>query len=313
MAMKWGLVPVWSKSATPHPCPVNARAETIHEKNTFRRLVDTRRCVIVADGYFEWKRHGPSQGPYFFSPGASSHDNTPVKTEENVSGAVTGVTIKKELKNDEPASFPPGHPLLRMAGLWDTWTNQETGETLYSYTVLTVFASQLTSTIHDRMPALLWNEADVDLWLNPANPYSKVKHLLEPSENLTIWPVSEIVGNVKNDTPECIKPIDRKKEEKKLITSFFKPKPKTEPKTDVSSNSSISSETTLPASWATEDLSHSFIDENGQPITVKTELMDEQLEKMLEEVEKEVPRSQNAKRAGEPLSDEEPVHKRTKK
>lgn len=298
-AMKWGLVPVWSKSSTPHPCPVNARAETIHEKNTFRRLVDTRRCVILADGYFEWKRSGAGQGPYFFTPGTQTTSKTEIKSETCQDSTIN---VKSEKVESVSGSFADSHPMLRMAGLYDIWHNPETGEKLYSYTVLTVFASKLTSTIHDRMPALLWSEEDVDLWLNPANPYSKVKHLLVPSETLVIWPVSEIVGNVKNDTPTCIKPIDRKKEEKKLITSFFKPqtKVKSEPE------SASSSQTTLPTSWATEDLNESLIDEFGNPV-VKSETQNS-----IDAAKDDIPpRTKNAKRSA--AQSEEPTPKRPKR
>lgn len=280
-AMKWGLVPVWAKSSTPTPCPVNARAETIHEKNTFRRLVDSRRCVVLADGYFEWKREGVSQGPYFFTPHSKTFSSGDIKQE-------TGVKVGMKQENSDLNSLEKGtrfsgsdHPMLRMAGLYDVWHNPETGEKLFSYTVLTVFASKLTSTIHDRMPALLWTEEAVDAWLNPSLPYPAVKYLLEPSETLTIWPVSSVVGNVKNDTPACIQPISRETTEKKLITSFFKPKSsapaakvevkKEDPSPSASSSAPTSSHssqesTALPSSWATEDLNESLIDESGNPI-----------------------------------------------
>lgn len=284
--MKWGLVPVWAKSSTPHPCPVNARAETIHEKNTFRRLVEGRRCVILADGYFEWKREGHSQGPYFFTPHPSTFSPSDIKVENGVKSELKSEIVESNRPEHGTPFSGSDHPLLRMAGLYDIWHNPETGELLYSYTVLTVFASKLTSTIHDRMPAILWTEEAVDAWINPDNSYNKVKHLLEPSETLTIWPVSEIVGNVKNDVPACIQPIPREKTEKKLITSFFKPQAKSTASTtkakieikkeelDEPSSSFINSSTavsasnsTLPPSWATEDLNESMIDENGNPIT----------------------------------------------
>lgn len=314
-AMKWGLVPVWSKSATPHPCPVNARTETIHEKNTFRRLIDNRRCVILANGYFEWKRTGPSQGPYFFTPHSSTFsqcEKSEIKSEKATQSAQGA--IKSEAENKTLFSGSD-HPMLRMAGLYDIWHNPETGEKVYSYTVLTVFASNLTGTIHDRMPALLWNEEDVDAWINPSNPYQKVKHLLEPSETLTIWPVSEIVGNVRNDVPACIEPISREKTEKKLITSFFKPQTKKEniiqavkrEQNDADSHSSSSSlQSTLPNSWATEDLNDSMIDETGNPIIKHDDSQiarnfstDQKIAVKLEMVEDgvETPRNANAKRS----------------
>jgi len=305
-AMKWGLVPVWSKSSTPHPCPVNARAETIHEKNTFRRLVDTRRCVVLADGYFEWKRSGVAQGPYFFTSGLISPSSITTKTEN-----ASEVDVKTEEKHEGETKlsrtpFPSEHPMLRMAGLYDVWHNQETGEVLYSYTVLTVFASKLTSTIHDRMPALLWCEEDVDLWLNPKIPFQKVKYLLEPSETLTIWPVSEIVGNVKNDTPACIKPIDRSKEEKKLITSFFKPKPKQET-TSNAAQSASPSQTSLPDFWAHEDLNESYVNDFGN-------LLEEVKVKKEGDDENELERKRNAKRSAATLPpDSGPVSKKPKR
>lgn len=323
-AMKWGLVPVWAKSATPTPCPVNARAETIHEKNTFRRLVDSRRCVVLADGYFEWKREGVSQGPYFFTPHSSTFSSTETDHQN-------GVKVEMKHENGDLNSLEKGtrfsgsdHPMLRMAGLYDVWHNPETGEKLYSYTVLTVFASKLTSTIHDRMPALLWTEEAVDSWLNPSIPYSAVKYLLEPSETLTIWPVSSVVGNVKNDTPACIQPISRETTEKKLITSFFKPKAsssavkvevkKEDPSSSASSSSasahSSQESTALPSSWATEDLNESLIDESGNPITsaplaVKLEP---------EEGRKQSPVKRTSVNRTEPVDadEEEPKEKRVK-
>lgn len=293
-AMKWGLVPVWSKSATPHPCPVNARAETIHEKNTFRRLVDTRRCVILADGYFEWKREGVSQGPYFFTPHSSTFSSVDFKGEDPVKVEVKPENADLNLLENGTRFAGSGHPMLRMAGLYDIWHNPETGEKTYSYTVLTVFASKLTSTIHDRMPAILWTEEAVDAWINPALPYPKVKYLLEPSETLTIWPVSEVVGNVKNDIPACIQPISREITQKKLITNFFKPqakasavkvKPEIKQEDASSSSSATLTDTTqaltgLPESWATEDLNESLIDEAGNiiqsspPLAIKADLGD---------------------------------------
>jgi putative SOS response-associated peptidase YedK len=266
--MKWGLVPVWAKSSTPHPCPVNARAETIHEKNTFKRLVDSRRCVVLAEGYFEWKRSGTGQGPYFFTPRPKSSektsddkDNVVIKSEFQVK-AENGEVSSPAHESSQHTPFPTEHPMLRMAGLYDVWEDPQSREKLYSYTVLTVFASKFTETIHDRMPALLHSEEDVDLWLNPANSYSKVKHLLNPSEELQVWPVSFIVGNVRNDSPDCIKPVDDKKAEKKLITSFFKPAAKSTPSLSASSSNASSMSTdfnsTIPNSWPTDGLNDSF-------------------------------------------------------
>jgi putative SOS response-associated peptidase YedK len=127
--MKWGLVPSWAKDTRIGTQMINARAETVAEKPSFRSAFTRRRCVVPASGFLEWKTEGKAKIPHVVRP---------------VDGGV-----------------------LALAGLWETWKS-EAGETLRSFTVITRDPTALVGRIHDRMPALLDREL-VDAWLNPAN------------------------------------------------------------------------------------------------------------------------------------------------
>jgi putative SOS response-associated peptidase YedK len=223
VSMKWGLVPSYSKSekATGH-LMINARSESIADKPMFSRLAKNRRCVIVADGYFEWdKTTNPKQKqPYFFRFPKS------YKKFE---------TFQDEKKNKELIKME--HAPILFAGLYDMWKNKETNEVVFTCTILTVAADKKIEWIHDRMPAIL-DYDQIDEWISTSTSMEHALSLIKPySDPLEVYPVSSVVGNVRNDVPECIQPIDLEKgtpiKSKSPVKSgaldkFFKKEPKAE-------------------------------------------------------------------------------------
>jgi putative SOS response-associated peptidase YedK len=169
---RWGLVPAWAKDGKKLPLMNNARAEGIGEKRMFSKLLEKRRCLVVVDGFYEWKREG------------------------------TGKAAKKTAfyfrrKDGKPLTF---------AGLWD---QQDGGEhTLRSCTITTCGANQTMAPIHDRMPVILAPEA-FDLWLSPDRlPIELLTPLLVPAPDdvLEVVQVGSLVNSVKNNSPELIVP-----------------------------------------------------------------------------------------------------------
>lgn len=167
---RWGLVPHWAKDIAIGNRLINARSETAHEKPAFRKSIRSRRCIIPANGFFEWAKKSKSKMPYYFS-----------------------------MKDDTP---------MAMAGIWDSWETPE-GINLESFSILTTGANSLLAPIHDRMPVVC-NPADFDLWLDRSmNIPEKLIPILQPypSELLQSWPVLTTVNNPRNDTKECILPV----------------------------------------------------------------------------------------------------------
>lgn len=167
---QWGLIPSWAKNPAIGTKMINARVETLNEKPAFKNLLRRKRCLIPADGFYEWKRSGTFNQPYRIT-----------------------------LKNNRLFSF---------AGLWDTWSSP-TGEVINSCTVITTTSNELIETIHTRMPAILTPEQE-KLWLDPKITDSQfLKSLLRPypSDLMTAYEVSKIVNSPKYDQPECIEPF----------------------------------------------------------------------------------------------------------
>jgi len=168
--MTWGLIPHWAKDEKIASKLINARAETLLQKLSFAGLVEKNRCIVITDGYYEWKKEGESSIPFY------------IKSKDD--------------------SFLP------MAGLYDLWKKPE-GNIVYTYTVITVDSNPQIGEIHHRMPAILKIE-DIEPWINCLKyPFSRVKHLLKPYEHeLEVYPVSKIVNYSRNNSPLCIKRID---------------------------------------------------------------------------------------------------------
>jgi putative SOS response-associated peptidase YedK len=170
--LRWGLLPKWSKDASNAAKMINARSETIAEKPAYREAFRTRRCLVPADGFYEWQVRGKTKQPY-------------------------RVTLA------DGAAFA-------FAGLWESWADpQDNGATVETFTVATVIASESISHIHDRMPVIL-APGDHETWLN-GDPV-EVKALLKasPVERLRSFEVSPKVGNVRNDDPSLLEPYQER-------------------------------------------------------------------------------------------------------
>lgn len=164
--LRWGLIPSWAKDPQMGARLINARAETVTEKPSFRSAFRHRRCLVIADGFYEWQRQERKKQPFYF-----------------------------RLQNGQPFAF---------AGLWERWRSPD-GEEIQSCTILTTEANEILRPIHDRMPVIL-DSKDYDLWLDPAVQNTEPLQLLRPypSEAMTSYAVSTKVNNPANNTPECI-------------------------------------------------------------------------------------------------------------
>lgn len=169
--LRWGLVPLWAKDPSSGPKAINARAETIASNNLFRDAFERgRRCLVPADGFYEWQKHGGKTQPY--------------------------------------AIVPAGDEVFAFAGLWERWKNPQDGNILRSFTIVTGKPNELCQPIHDRMPVILPKEA-WPLWLGEteASPAALLALLRPyPAELMRAYPVGPKVGNVKNDDPALLEP-----------------------------------------------------------------------------------------------------------
>ncbi|HVU65532.1 MAG TPA: SOS response-associated peptidase [Ktedonobacteraceae bacterium] len=161
--LRWGLIPAWAKDESIGSRMINARAETLAEKPSFRNLLRSRRCLVVADGFYEWQGEGKNKTPMYIT-----------------------------LQDGQPFAF---------AGLWDRWKDPD-GQEIHSCTIITTEPNELMAPIHNRMPAILRPKAYED-WLNPQLRDDNVlTHLLKPypSELMTARAVSKLVNNPRNDS-----------------------------------------------------------------------------------------------------------------
>ena len=169
--MRWGLVPYWAKDPSIGFKTINAMAETAAEKPAFREAMKRRRCLIPADGFYEWKKLG------------------------------------KKDKQPYDISLTDGG-IFAFAGLWEHWRDPKGGG-LDSFTILTTNANSLVAEVHDRMPAIIKPE-DYDLWLDPGMREPEgVADLLQPLDARLMkkYPVSTRVGNADNDDPSVMEEV----------------------------------------------------------------------------------------------------------
>lgn len=167
--MKWGLIPHWAKAPRHDFTMINARAETVDAKPAFRTPFHFRRCLVVADGFYEWRRDGKVKEPYHVA-----------LTEGGV---------------------------MPFAGVWDQWKGEE-GESVESFAIITCPANSLVSQLHERMPVIIGKD-EYDAWLDPGTPLDEVKSLLRPfpAEGMTLWRVGSLVNSPKNDSQECLRNV----------------------------------------------------------------------------------------------------------
>lgn len=173
--LRWGLVPSWAKDPAVGSRMINARSETVAEKPAFRAAFRRRRCVVPADGFFEWKQ---------------------------IEGGGKGKPVKAPHWIHRPEAEP-----FVMAGLWEKW-NPPDGAALYTFTILTTEAIPEIREIHARMPVIL-PEAAVDLWLDPQADPTALPDLLQPYPGgLEFHRVSTTVNSPQNDLSDCIERVD---------------------------------------------------------------------------------------------------------
>jgi putative SOS response-associated peptidase YedK len=169
--MRWGLVPSWAKDPAIGYKTINARAETVATTPSFREPFKSQRCLIPADGFYEWRRNGKTKQPYCF-----------------------------EVNDGE---------LFAFAGLWDRWRDPQ-GDVVESCTILTTTPNSLLADIHDRMPVIV-SPDHYDLWLDPAfRNTTAVSEMLKPFDATLMrrYPVSPRVNQVQNDDADCATPIE---------------------------------------------------------------------------------------------------------
>lgn len=166
--LRWGLIPAWAKDPSIGARMINARAETVAEKPAFRTAFRRRRCLVLADGFYEWQQVGRKKQPFYF-----------------------------HLQERKPFAF---------AGLWEQWEDKSTGEAIASCTLLTTEPNALLQTVHDRMPVILEPE-NYDVWLDPSvQAPEQLQPLLDPyaAEAMIGYAVSPEVNRPSNDSPACI-------------------------------------------------------------------------------------------------------------
>ncbi|YAF98200.1 MAG: SOS response-associated peptidase [Nodularia sp. CChRGM 3473] len=168
--LRWGLIPSWAKDPSMGAKLINARAETVAEKPAFRSAFKHRRCLVLADGFYEWQRQNGKKQPFYF-----------------------------RLSDEQPFGF---------AGLWERWRTED--EEITSCTILTTAANELLQPIHDRMPVILApQDYDLWLNPQIQTP-EPLQQLLcpYPAQAMTAYPVSTWVNKPQHDSPECILPLE---------------------------------------------------------------------------------------------------------
>ncbi|HKH76481.1 MAG TPA: SOS response-associated peptidase [Rubrobacteraceae bacterium] len=166
--LRWGLIPPWADDPGIGSRMINARSETAPGKPSFRRAFRERRCLIPADGFYEWQRTNGAKQPYYI-----------------------------HMEDGRPFAF---------AGLWESWSKGGEGE-IRTCTILTTGANALVGEVHDRMPVILAHDA-YDVWLDPASERDELTGLLAPypEDEMDAYPVSRFVNSPSNNDPRCIEP-----------------------------------------------------------------------------------------------------------
>ena len=164
--LRWGLVPFWAKDPSIGNRMINARAETVAEKPSYRNAYRHRRCIVLADGFYEWLRRGDTKTPYFIS-------------------------------------LASGGPFA-LAGLWENWTDKETGESLQTTTLITTDANDFMAQLHHRMPVVLEACTATD-WLAGSNELLDDVGAITPP--LQAWPVDRRVNNARNEGEDLVSAV----------------------------------------------------------------------------------------------------------
>lgn len=171
---RWGLIPGWAKDSKAGNRLINARAETIAQKPMFRSQFKKQRCLVLADGFYEWDKKGAKKVPY-----------------------------RVTLKDEEPFAF---------AGIYDTWQDAA-GKEIRSFSIITTASNDLIGRIRDRMPVIL-SKRDERAWINPDKAPDDLRKLLRPfpEKEMKMWEISVLVNKPSNDVPAVIEPLEDKRE-----------------------------------------------------------------------------------------------------
>ena len=165
--LRWGLVPAWSRDPSGGPRPINARAETLAEKPSFRLLLGRRRCLVLADGFYEWRATPAGKVPY-----------------------------RILLRDEQPFAF---------AGLWDEWVDRATGELHPTFTIITTEPNSLMAGIHNRMPVILPNRAAERGWLADGRRLADHQQQLQPLDAaMRAYVISKRVNSPANNDAEVL-------------------------------------------------------------------------------------------------------------
>ena len=180
--MNWGFLPRWAES-TKHPM-INARAETVTTKPSFKHAFKSRRCLVLADGFYEWQKTPQGKQPMRF--------------------------VRKDR---EPFS---------MAGIWETWEDTTSGDEWASFAILTTEANKVTSQVHHRMPVILSSEQE-KVWLDTQSPLESCLNLCRPypDEYLSVYPVSRKLNSAQFDDPTLIEEVVLGKEDEDPQMNLF--------------------------------------------------------------------------------------------
>lgn len=167
----WGLIPEWAKDKSIAFKLVNARSETLEQKPSFRKSFERHRCLIPANGFYEWKKEGSKKQPFYI--------------------------------------FVPERPLFAFAGLYARWFNPETSQYVWSFTIITTEANKKLKSLHNRMPVILY-ERDYEEWLDPEQTNTHdLKRLLFglSDEEIDLYEVSDAVNSTRNNNETLILPL----------------------------------------------------------------------------------------------------------
>jgi len=166
--LRWGLIPPWADDPQIGSRMINARSETAPEKPSFRRAFRERRCLIPADGFYEWQRTNGAKQPFYI-----------------------------HMEDGRPFAF---------AGLWESWGRGGEGE-IRTCTILTTGANAVVGEIHERMPVIVASDA-YDVWLDPSSERDELTGLLAPypEDEMEAYPVSRFVNSPSNNDPRCVEP-----------------------------------------------------------------------------------------------------------
>ena len=166
---RWGLIPYWAKEIPTGYSMINAKAETVDEKPSYKQSFRKRRCLVPADGFYEWKKNG------------------------------TSIPFRIVMKNE---------PAFAMAGIWDTWDDPD-GKAIHSFSIITTDPNDVVAPIHNRMPAILRREDEARWLTEEDPDVLKAMLKPFPGDEMEAYRISTLVNSVQHDSAEVIEPVEK--------------------------------------------------------------------------------------------------------